>query len=161
MFCFTLHDLDKNGFVMAAGFPLATDIGIRMADVEEWNLTPESQYHRSPRKAYDNLIRNGATHEEAEFVSEGQRVELNMFTDPDFLEFVESKLEEHGVTKVVPDADTLEDAWKRAHLVRRVNALISTIYKGDGSDIPRYLRTSPTRYAACSRTSLLTPGMKP
>lgn len=30
---FTLHDLDKNGLVMAAGFPFATDLGIRMEDV--------------------------------------------------------------------------------------------------------------------------------
>ena len=58
-----------------------------------------------------------------------------MFTGSEFVELVESKLEEHGVTKVVPDADTLEAAWKRAHLVRKLNVLISNIYDGEG-DIP-------------------------
>ena len=133
--CFTLHDLDKNGFVMAAGFPFATDIGIRMPDVEAWDLTPEGQYHRNQEKTYDNLLRNGATPEEAEFISQGQRVELNMLTGRQFVELVENKLEEHGVTKVVPNSDTLEDAWKRAHLVRRVNVIISNIYDGEG-DLP-------------------------
>ena len=69
--CFTLHDLDKNGFLMAGGFPFATDIGIRMPDVEAWDLTPEGQYHRNQERAYENLLRNGATPEEAEFISQG------------------------------------------------------------------------------------------
>ncbi|MBA2313389.1 MAG: hypothetical protein H0V97_11415, partial [Actinobacteria bacterium] len=134
--CFTLHDLDKNGFVMAAGFPFATDIGLRLADVQEWDLAPEGQYHRNPRKTYSNLIRNGATADEAHFISEGQRVELNMLTGRQFVEYVEGKLNEHGVEKVVPDASTLEQAWKRAHLRQKVNALISRIYK-DESAVPR------------------------
>jgi hypothetical protein len=56
--CFTLHDMDKNGFVMAAGFPFATDIGIRMEDVEDWNLAPEDQHHRNPDKTRWNLLHN-------------------------------------------------------------------------------------------------------
>jgi hypothetical protein len=122
--CFTLHDLDKNGFVMAAGFPFAIDIGIRMKDVDEWGLAPEDQHHQNPEKTRSNLLRNGATADEAEFVSQGQRVELNMFTGDDFIKFVESKLKEHGVEKVVPDDETLAIAWKRAHVVRRVNDFI-------------------------------------
>jgi hypothetical protein len=132
--CFTLHDLDKNGFVMAAGFPFATDIGIHMEDVDERGLAPEDQYHQNQAKTYDNLIRNGATQEEAEFVSQGQRVELNMLTGPEFIEFVEGKLEQHGVEKVVPDEATLAVAWKRAHLVARVNELIDSIQRDEQED---------------------------
>lgn len=134
--CFTLHDLDKNGFVMAAGFPDAIDLGIRMEDVDEWDLEPEGQYHSSPRKTYRNLVRNGATDEEAEFVSQGRRVELNMFTGPQFVEFVERKLEEHGVEKVMPDDRTLALAWRRAHQVRKINELIRRTDDEGDDDIP-------------------------
>jgi hypothetical protein len=129
--CFTLHDLDKNGFVMAAGFEDAVDLGLRMEDVEEWGLKPEAQYHKNYQRTFWNLRRNGATTEEAEFVAGGQRVELNMFTGPDFVSFVEQKLEEHGVEKVIPDEKTLAAAWRRAHLARRVNETIARIYEED------------------------------
>lgn len=133
--CFLLHDLDKNGFVMASGFPHATDIGLRMGDVDEWELTPETQYHRNYEKTFANMLANGADDDEASFVASGKRVELNMFTGPAFVEFVEQKLEEHGVEKVIPDAATLAEAWERAHLTRRVNELIERIY-ADHGDVP-------------------------
>ena len=41
-----------------------------------------------------------------------------MFTGPEFIEFVEGKLEEHGVEKVVPDDDLLAATWKRAKVCR-------------------------------------------
>jgi hypothetical protein len=134
--CFTLHDLDKNGFVMAAGFPFATDIGIHLDDVDEWKLAPEEQDHRNEGRAYETLVRNGASEEEAEFIAAGQRVELNMFTSPDFLAFVEQKLEEHGVEKVIPDLATLEAAWGRAQAVLKVNEFIASVSNGR-ADIPR------------------------
>lgn len=62
---------------------------------------------------------------EVQFVAfQGQRVELNMFTGPQFIEFVEQKLQEHGVRKVAPDRETLEAAWERAIRVSRINVLI-------------------------------------
>jgi hypothetical protein len=125
--CFTLHDLDKNGFVMAGGFPFATRLGLRMEDVEKWALAPEDQIHRNPEKARRNLLKNGAMDEEAKFISQGSRVELNMFTGEQFIEFVEGRLKEHGVEKVIPDEKTLRVAWRRAHLVRRVNHLIDRV----------------------------------
>lgn len=122
--CFTLHDLDKNGFVMSAGFPFATDLGIRLSDVEELGLDPEPQRHKNPQKTFWNLRDNGATREEAQFISDGQRVELNMLTGPQFIQYVEEKLDEYGVEKVVPERDTLEVAWRRAIRVGRINAFI-------------------------------------
>jgi hypothetical protein len=129
---FTLHDMDKNGFVMAAGFRDATDIGIRMADVEEWGLAPEDQQHQNPRKTRLNLLRNGASAVEADFIASGQRVELNMFTGEQFIEFVSMKLDAHEVRKVIPADDVLTEAWKRAHVAGRVNELISMTW----GDIP-------------------------
>ncbi len=129
--CFTLHDLDKNGFVMAAGFPFATDLGLSLADADELQLEPEHQGHKNPERAYDNLIRNGATPEEADFIAyQEQRVELNMMTSDAFVEFVEGKLIEHGVEKVVPDEATLAEAWTRVHVVHAANRLIDGMWQG-------------------------------
>ena len=138
--CFTLHDFDKNGFVMASGFRwTATDIGLRLDDIEEWGLADEEQPHRNPRQTHRNLRANGATEDEAAFIASGRRVELNELTGPRFIEFVERKLQQHGVTKVVPDEPTLAAAWRRALLVRRVNALIDefeTDTVGDDRPVP-------------------------
>jgi hypothetical protein len=130
--CFTLHDLDKNGFVMAAGFPFATDLGLRLDDVEEWGLEAEAQEHRNETATYENLRKNGATKEEATFIANGQRVELNMLTGPQFVEYVETKLAGRGVTKIVPDRETLRDAWRRAQLVARINNTIRDLEAADG-----------------------------
>ena len=123
--CFTLHDLDKNGFVMRAGFPFATDLGIRLDDVTEWELSPERQAHKNPAKTAENLRANGATQSEIDYIAfKGQRVELNMLTGRQFIEFVERKMQQHGVRKVVPDRETLQAAWNRAIRVSRINVLI-------------------------------------
>jgi hypothetical protein len=133
--CFTLHDLDKNGFVMAGGFQdFATDLGLHLEDVEEWELDPEDQLHSNRESTYENLLENGADADEAEFIAGGQRVELNMFSSPDFVAYVEQKLEEHGVEKVVPEREALEASWERAHLVARVNRVIAETQDGEVSD---------------------------
>jgi hypothetical protein len=75
-------------------------------------------------KARENLIKNRATDAEANFIAHGQRVEPNMLTSRQFIEFVEEKLGAHGIGKVVPDADTLQKAWDRAHLVQEINAMV-------------------------------------
>ena len=41
-------------------------------------------------------------------------MELNAFTSDAFVEWLESKLKEQGVVKVVPDDATLESAYRRA-----------------------------------------------
>lgn len=61
-----------------------------------------------------NLIKNGATDEKAAFISGGRRVELNAFKSADLVKFIEDKLVEHGVKKVIPDEDALEAADRRA-----------------------------------------------
>ena len=139
--CFDLHDFDKNGFVQAAPFgSVAEDIGIRMDDIDDWDLEPERQTYKGkkpdPWQTRYNLLSNGATGDEADFIAfgrdgkEGERVELNMFTARDMVNFVEGKLEEHGVKKVIPDNATLAQAWTRAHNVRRVNGAIESLHGG-------------------------------
>jgi hypothetical protein len=147
--CFTLHDLDKNGFVMAGGFSHATDIGIRMEDVEKWGLDAEEQSHDNPESTRWNLISNGATGEEADFVAGGQRVELNMFTSEDLVAYVEQKLQEHNVEKVIPGEQTLELAWQRAHRGIRVNAIID----GEDVDLDKAIPSAPGDLAEQIKTA--------
>lgn len=122
--CYTLHDFDKNGFVMAAGFPSAIDIGLRLPDVKRLGLAGEPQPHKNPHSTIRNLRKNGATEAEAEFIAGGSRVELNELTGRDFIDFVEEKLEQHGVEKVIPDRETLTAAWRRAKAAEKINELI-------------------------------------
>ena len=41
-----------------------------------------------------------------------QRVELNAMTSRQLVDFVERKLNDHGVTKLIPDADTLARTYR-------------------------------------------------
>jgi hypothetical protein len=65
-----------------------------------------------PAKIRDRLRRNGATSEEIEFLLNEERVELNAMTSDVFIQFIEGKLEEHEVTKVIPAKDRLAEAFK-------------------------------------------------
>ncbi len=74
-----------------------------------------------------NLQENGATTKEIAFLCEsrgwrsyrGNRVELNAFTSDQFVEWLDFKLTKHGVEKLIPDKETLEQAYRRAATVRR------------------------------------------
>ncbi len=127
-----LHDFDKSGFSIVgtlrrdtcryefAVAPQVVDLGLRLSDVEKWDLQAETASYKSDPSS--NLRLNGATQEEIEFLRgetdwrsyRGQRVELNAFTSDAFVEWLKSKLEEQGVAKVIPDDATLESAYRRA-----------------------------------------------
>ncbi len=102
------------------------DLGLRLADVEKWQLQSENvQYQSDPT---GNLQENGATAEEIKFLFEfsgrGKRVELNAFNSDQFVEWLDSKLVEHDVEKVIPDNDILDKAYRRAAAVRRYQEII-------------------------------------
>jgi DNA topoisomerase VI subunit B len=139
-----VHDFDKSGFSIAgtltrdtrrytfAVAPRVIDIGLRLGDVEEWGLESEEVIHKSDPT--ENLILNGSTAKEIDFLCgdylyaqncyKGRRVELNAFTSDQFVEWLESKLKEHGVTKVIPDTATLEQAYRRAAGLKRCQAIL-------------------------------------
>jgi hypothetical protein len=132
---FVLHDFDTSGLAILNSLSRSTDryrfrnevrvidLGLRLADVREHDLpTEDVHYGSDPRY---NLLRNGASPEEIAFLRgdgvRGQRVELNAFTSRALVAFVEAKLRDHGVTKLVPDADTLLAQYRRAWRVRQFN----------------------------------------
>ena len=122
-----LHDFDKGGFSIASTLTRDSDryefehkikvidLGLRLEDIEKWNLESESFYIKASAESIrQNLRRNGATKEEAEFISGFRRVELNTFTSADIVKFIEGKLTKHGVRKIIPDVETQEAAFRRS-----------------------------------------------
>jgi hypothetical protein len=134
-----LHDLDSAGFDICNAATRVTDsaaetdrikyeflhdlnaidIGVRLADVEHWGLEPEPCKPPSRDKHIP-----GATQAEFDFLRQGQRVELNAFSSPDLISHIEAKLVKHGIKKVVPDADILQDAYHRAYRAHQLNSVI-------------------------------------
>jgi len=105
------------------------DLGVRLSDVQQYGLESEDVvYHSDPA---ENLRANGATDEEVKFLRgngrSGRRVELNAFMSEQFIEWIESKLDANGIKKVVPGADVLEAAYRRAVEVEYVNHKLAQI----------------------------------
>jgi hypothetical protein len=133
---FVLHDFDPSGLAILKSLQRSTDryrfrnkirvvdLGLRLADVEEHDL-PTEDFAPRGRWPAGNLRRNGATDEEVRFLlpnnHAGQRVELNAFTSSALVEFVEAKLDEHGVAKLIPDGDILLEAYRSAWRIRQFN----------------------------------------
>lgn len=124
-----LHDFDKSGFSILGTLRRDTrryafrnrievvDLGLRLEDVEDSGLETEDVVHRSDPAA--NLRENGATAGEIAFLR-ARRVELNAFASADFIAWIERKLDQHGVLKVVPDETALALAWRRSIASRYV-----------------------------------------
>jgi hypothetical protein len=115
-----LHDFDVSGFSIFGTLSTdgrrytfenelpIVDIGLRLADVEAMSLQSESvQTTGSWASRAQTLAEHGATADEISFL-QNRRVELNAMPADVFIDFLERKLVEHGVRKVVPDLDILE-----------------------------------------------------
>jgi hypothetical protein len=120
-----LHDFDKSGFSIVGTLRRATrrysfanpieviDLGLRLTDVEAEELETEEVYNTGSVDAIRaNLRKNGATKEEIDFLLD-QRVELNAFASDHLVDWIERKLKEHGISKVMPTDETLADAYRR------------------------------------------------
>jgi hypothetical protein len=127
-----LHDFDKAGFSISGTLQRDTrryefqnaitvvDLGLSLADVEEMGLESEYQHHPRGRRSAleENLRVNGASEEDIAFMFRDfetlrstRRVELNAMTSPQFVAFVERKLQENGIAKVIPDQDLLAKVY--------------------------------------------------
>ena len=110
----------RRGVRLSVGVPNAIDMGFRLEDVDDLESEPVEYNQDVDPRVY--LREAGATNDEAAFLVEGggysgwygQRVELNAMTSEQLLEWLETKLEEHGVEKVIPDDDSLTRAYRRA-----------------------------------------------
>jgi hypothetical protein len=107
-----------------------------------------------------NLRENGATEEEIAFLfadfdrlRSTRRVELNAMTSPQFIAFVERKLREHGVAKIVPDQELLAKAFAEIEQGRRLEEeakeIIENLDREDltaPNDLQRRVRKYLKRY---------------
>jgi hypothetical protein len=127
-----LHDFDLAGFkivnTLRHGTRLSTginnnlliDIGLRLEDVE--GLESEPVEYKQTEDPQHYLLSCGATPEECEFLVNGrgykswrgQRVEINMLTTEQLINFLERKFVQYGVKKVIPNEEILSKAFRRA-----------------------------------------------
>jgi hypothetical protein len=125
-----LHDFDKSGFTIVGTLRRDTrryrfkhaikviDLGLRIGDIE--GLETEAVYHRGDEVAIiANLAENGATDAEVDFLLE-RRVELNAMPSDVLVAFIERKLTEAGIAKVVPEQPILEQACRRVQMHARI-----------------------------------------
>jgi hypothetical protein len=146
------HDFDVSGFTIYRTLcesttrytfinsPKVKYLGLRLPDVREMGLLSETvDLNTDPSR---ELKKCGATDEEIEFLSQGERVELNAMDSAQFIDWLERKLGEHGVSKVIPNKDTLEATYKLARLIRTANEAILELqenWKEDEISIPEDL----------------------
>jgi hypothetical protein len=95
------------------------DLGLRLGDIEGLEQEPAAATKTNDESLRDQLSQNGATPQEIEFLL-NNRVELNAMASDQLVEFIERKLEEHGVRKVVPGKDLLGDAYQAFHRSRQL-----------------------------------------
>jgi hypothetical protein len=113
-----LHDFDRSGIIIKDTLendtrrytytrpPRVIDFGLTLDDIE--GLLPEPA---DPKIGDERLEQAGVSQEAIDFLSD-QKVELNAMTSRQLINFVEGKLQQHGIGKVVPDAATLAGTYK-------------------------------------------------
>jgi hypothetical protein len=120
-------------------------------------LESEYQHHsKGDRCALEeNLRTNGATESEIAFMFQDfdrlrstRRVELNAMTSPQFIDFVERKLRDNGIAKIIPDQALLAKVYASLEKGRRLKEAANDIQKkintSDGSEAPADLEQRVT-----------------
>jgi hypothetical protein len=164
-----LHDFDKSGFSIAGTLQRNTrryefrnsirtiDLGLSLGDVSAMNLESEYQHHPKGNKValIANMRENGASDSEIAFMFQDfdrlrstRRVELNAMTSPQFVAFIERKLRENDITKIVPDQDLLAEMYAGFEKGRRLEEAVEDLDDIDVSDlkVPRDLQSRVRKY---------------
>jgi hypothetical protein len=160
---FVMHDMDKAGFEISQRLTTisdhaiendlvkyefeneikVSDRGLRLMDVEKYGLKSERVRFKGHFPS-DSI----ATAEEQAFLRSHRRVELNAFTAPQFIEWVESKLRQHLKGRLIPDDAVLADAYRRVLAIGRINQAIEKARNdaietfGKSTTAPIFLRLS-------------------
>jgi Topoisomerase 6 subunit A/Spo11, Toprim domain len=115
---FCVHDADAYGTMIFQTFQEATrargarkikiiNLGLEPWEALEMGLEVEGVEEKDRRKAVANYVLD---HEgEWEEWLQTRRVELNAMTTPQFIEWLDSQMEAHDTSKLIPPADVLED----------------------------------------------------
>jgi len=139
---FVLRDFDRAGFSIFGTLGTSSrryryqnkraqfiDLGLRLDDALAMDLesepVPQDDIYKW-RKRANTLRRHGATEAEIDFLR-SRRIELNAMSSPQLVEFVEQKLVEHGVKKLVPDDKILEQQARRVIKERLTQEALSKV----------------------------------
>jgi hypothetical protein len=139
-----LHDFDKSGFSILGTLSRSNrryefehninvvDLGLRLVDVEAFDL--EDRYEDAfdkgdPESRRRNMLANGATEEEAEILLD-QRIELNALASDELVDFIEQKLQQNGIQKIVPGKNRLVEAYELFARPARVQKIIDEAIEG-------------------------------
>lgn len=103
-------------------------LGLTLTHVAEMNLQTERQEVKGDHtRLVDGLAEYGATDLELDFLLGGQRVELNAMPSDQFIRWIEARLREHDVHKLVPPARLVElrarEIMGRLHVREQVEEL--------------------------------------
>jgi DNA topoisomerase VI subunit B len=165
-----LRDFDKAGFSIVHTLrtntrrwqytmrPNVVDLGLRLDDVEAMQLARERVAYDSRIDPRINLWECGATEAECDFLVQWQtyngwtceRVELNAMDSARFITWLETKLQDVGVCKIVPAQAVLATAYRRmvrlSHIQRAMEAAMTTLPPDDAipvpTDLAQQLRTA-------------------
>jgi hypothetical protein len=169
---FVLHDFDISGFSIFGTLGSDSrrytftndvadkmiDIGLRLDTVEALGLDSETvkvKLESRPSRR-ETLYEHSATAEEIEFLApdegECRRVELNAMTSRQLVDLVEAAFAAHGVEKVIPDDDVLEQHARHRFRIMLTNE--SLIKKAKKIEKQAATRPLPADLAEQVRTLL-------
>jgi hypothetical protein len=151
-----LHDFDKSGIEILDKFtsdtrryrytvtPTVVDVGLRLEDAQAMNLESEMVTYESEVNPRKRLRECGATEAECRCLVQGgssknwygQRVELNAMTSQQFLDWLEQKLRDTGVAKVIPDQESLAVAYRTQRRVAQLQRLIDKAIEEPEDEAP-------------------------
>jgi hypothetical protein len=90
------------------------DLGLQLEDIGGLEREPAAAIKTSADVLHAQLAENGATEAETEILLR-DRVELNAMASDALIGMIESKLEDYGLEKVIPDDAALATAYRAFH----------------------------------------------
>jgi DNA topoisomerase 6 subunit A-like protein len=142
-----VHDFDVSGFSIFGTLARSSrryrfdnkvriiDLGLRLKDVEAMGLQSEPVEIKGDwSKRAATLVNHGASSDEIAFLRHS-RVELNAMPSEVFVRFLERKLTEHGVCKVVPaDDNALKQHARRVIARALITRVVNKIHSQVGEE---------------------------
>jgi hypothetical protein len=151
---FVLHDFDIAGFLIFGTLQRDTrryqfendieviDLGLRLDDIAGLEREPAAVARMSAQKLREQLANNGTTDAEIAILLH-ERVELNALTSDALVAMIERKLNEYGLTKVIPDDAKLIETYRAFHRSRQLKerfAELERAFEATEVRVPKDLR---------------------
>lgn len=154
-----LHDYDKAGIKIRHTLgndtrryrftirPEVIDVGLRLEDIQAMALPAEPVVYGTHKDPREDILASGGSLADAAFLVDdgepgywtGQRVELNAMTSAQFVTWLDRRLTELGIAKVIPEEKVLANAYIRAQRLQKLDGKISTIIQAindEAIDVP-------------------------